>query len=75
VALSTVLNELYGQPDAFLSRLSSELALHSQSIYALANAASMDYCNVKKYFAGRRRPSVEIMVRLDEAMGRLVEGG
>lgn len=68
MSIAKALDELYGKPDEFLNRVRSELQLRGLSIYGLARWAQMDYCNVKKYFSGRRRPMLDTMIRLDDAL-------
>jgi transcriptional regulator with XRE-family HTH domain len=72
MSLSKALEELYGQPGEFLRRLRSELLLHKRTRHALAREAGIDHSNVYKYFSGEIVPNVNTMVRLDEAMERLL---
>lgn len=74
MSLSRALAELYGEPDEFLRRLRSELLLHRRTRYALAREAGLDHSTVYKYFNGKRTPTVENMIALDEALERLIHG-
>ena len=73
MSLRKVLDDLYGEPDAFLRRLRSELLLHHRTLYQLWRCTGMDQSHFYKYFRGVRRPSVRTCARLDEAMGRLLD--
>ena len=75
MSLSRALDDLYGRPGDFLRRLRSELMLHKRTRYSLAKAAGIHPSHVYRYFNGEVTPRVDTMIRLDEAMGRMIESG
>ena len=73
MSLRKVLDDLYGEPDAFLRRLRSELLLHKRSLYQLWKCTSMHKTHFYRCFRGVHAPSINTCVQLDEAMGRLLD--
>lgn len=63
-----------GTPEVFVRRVSSALVANGLSQAALARAAEINESNVCRYLNLKAQPSVETMLRIDDALERLTGG-
>lgn len=67
-------NRHLGDPEVFVRRVASALVANGLSQAALARAAEVNESNLCRYLNLRARPSMETMLRLDDALERLTHG-
>ena len=63
-----------GPAPAFMDRVQSALVANGLTQTALARAASLNESNLCRYLNGRATPSMETMLRIDDALERLTGG-
>lgn len=76
-ALYDIIASRYGDPAAFVRRLKSTMLLHGITQGQLARRSGYARPTITNALGGRRKPTLEVMVTLDEAMEALIcrEGG
>ena len=65
---------LHLDPPNFMSALLRRLKLHEIKLADLARKAGMTQSQLSRYVTGRTEPSMETMLRLDEAADKLIYG-
>ena len=60
-----------GEPELFVDRVRSALVANGLSQAALARVAEVNESNLCRYLNGRATPTLETMLRLDEALEKL----
>ena len=58
-----------------MKRLDLTLRSHDQTHAALARAAGLPEASLSKWFTGRKQPSLESMLRMEDALQRVLYGG
>ncbi len=66
------LKEKLGEPEAFLEGVQTDLLLAGESQSALAREMGLPRQNVSRWFTGEVEPSLESMLRIRDALERLV---
>lgn len=64
----------FGTPAEFIDRLKAALALHNIRHAHLAREAGVCPTQISRWFSGRVKPSLETMIRLDNALTRVLYG-
>jgi len=64
----------YGDPTTFLNKVKTQLALHNIAQARLAIAAKVCPTQMSRWFTGRVDPTLESMMRIDEALTELLYG-
>lgn len=67
--------EHIGDPDTFSNRLAERIGRHGLSYAKVAIAAGMAPTQLSRYICGRTQPTLESMLRLDDAVERAIYGG
>lgn len=70
-----IAKEHVGDPDTFAERLVERMARHGLSHARVAIAANMAPTQLYRYIRGVAVPSLESMLRLDDAVERAIYGG
>lgn len=68
----TTIDDRFSDPVEFVRVLHDLMRLNNVKQYQLAREAGMDRQRVGKYIRVARRPSLESMLRLDEAFTRII---
>lgn len=63
----------YADPRLFMDRLQSLMLLHGITQAKLARRSGYDKSHVSRWLRGLQRPTLETMIKLDEAMEQLLE--
>jgi transcriptional regulator with XRE-family HTH domain len=73
VSLYDLIASRYGDPAAFVRRLKSTMLLHGITQGELARVSGYDRSTITHLLSQRRRPSMEAMVTLDEAIEAILK--
>ena len=66
--------ELVSPRDTFMKRLDRTLSTHSKNHATLARAAGVDPALLSRWFSGQKQPSLESMLKLEDALHRVLYG-
>jgi transcriptional regulator with XRE-family HTH domain len=67
--------ELVAPRDTFMKRLDLTLRSHDRTHADLARAAKVDPALLSRWFTGQKQPGLESMLRLEDAIQRVLYGG
>lgn len=71
--LYDLIADRYGDPAAFVRRLRSTMNLHGITQGQLARMSGYHRPDITHWLGGSRRPSLQAMVTLDEALDALIQ--
>lgn len=74
-AIFEIVHQRFGNSESFIRALKSRMKLYRISQAALARRSGYHATHLNRWMNGHVRPSLETMLKLDEAMDQLIGNG